>query len=175
MCSQGSPAGTESKSVLIGASCLKLVQLGTVAQLLGLVTFQLSYPAIICRARLLSIGKEYEEAAMDLGASPLRALRHVLLRLLAPAIFASAVLVFADVIDDFVIVRYLSADAASEPMSVKIYNSARSSPTPALNALATIMLASSLLAVGLGALVYRRLTRGERRGQSAVEELAAQV
>jgi spermidine/putrescine transport system permease protein len=154
---------------------LKLVQLGTVAQLLGLVTFQLSYPAIICRARLLSIGKEYEEAAMDLGASPLRALRHVLLRLLAPAIFASAVLVFADVIDDFVIVRYLSADAASEPMSVKIYNSARSSPTPALNALATIMLASSLLAVGLGALVYRRLTRGERRGQSAVEELAAQV
>ena len=154
---------------------LKLVQLGTVAQLLGLVTFQLSYPAIICRARLLSIGKEYEEAAMDLGASPLRALRHVLLRLLAPAIFASAVLVFADVIDDFVIVRYLSADAASEPMSVKIYNSARSSPTPALNALATIMLASSLLTVGLGALVYRRLTRGERRGQSAVEELAAQV
>jgi len=154
---------------------LKVVPLGGGAQLLGLVTFQLSYPAIICRARLLSIGKEYEEAAMDLGASPLRALRHVLLRLLAPAIFASAVLVFADVIDDFVIVRYLSADAASEPMSVKIYNSARSSPTPALNALATIMLASSLLAVGLGALVYRRLTRGERRGQSAVEELAAQV
>jgi spermidine/putrescine transport system permease protein len=112
---------------------------------------------------------------MDLGASPLRALRHVLLRLLAPAIFASAVLVFADVIDDFVIVRYLSADASSEPMSVKIYSSARSSPTPALNALATIMLASSLLAVGLGVLVYRRLTRGERRGQSAVEELAAQV
>jgi hypothetical protein len=48
-------------------------------------------------------------------------------------------------------------------------------PTPALNALATIVLGSSLLAVGLGALVYRRLTRGERRGQSAVEELAAQV
>ena len=44
---------------------LKAVQLGTVAQLLGLVTFQLSYPVIICRARLLSIGSEYEEAAMD--------------------------------------------------------------------------------------------------------------
>ena len=117
---------------------------------------------IICRARLLSIGAEYEEAAMDLGASPVRALRHVLLPLLSPAIFASAVLVFADVIDDFVLVRYLSADAASEPMSVKIYNSARSSPTPALNALATIMLVSSLVAIALGFLVYRRLTRGER-------------
>ena len=42
---------------------------------------------------------------MDLGASPVRALRHVLLPLLAPAIFTSAVLVFADVIDDFVLVR----------------------------------------------------------------------
>jgi spermidine/putrescine transport system permease protein len=154
---------------------LKVVPLGAGAQLLGLVTFQLSYPVIICRARLLSIGREYEEAAMDLGASPVRALRHVLLPLLAPAIFASAVLVFADVIDDFVIVRYLSSDAATEPMSVKVYNSARSSPTPALNALASIMLVSSLLAVALGALVYRRFTRGERDARSAVEELAGQV
>jgi spermidine/putrescine transport system permease protein len=157
---------------------LKVVPLGGGAQLLGLVTFQLSYPVIICRARLLSIGREYEEAAMDLGASPVRALRHVLLPLLAPAIFASAVLVFADVIDDFVLVRYLSSDAATEPMSVKIYNSARSSPTPALNALASIMLASSLLAVALGTLVYRRFTRGERGRsdrESAVQELAAQV
>jgi len=154
---------------------LKVVPLGAGAQLLGLVTFQLSYPVIICRARLLSIGREYEEAAMDLGASPVRALRHVLLPLLAPAIFASAVLVFADVIDDFVIVRYLSSDAATEPMSVKIYNSARSSPTPALNALASIMLVSSLLAVALGALVYRRSTRGERDARSAVEELAGRV
>ena len=130
---------------------------------------------IICRARLLSIGNEYEEAAMDLGASPVKALRHVLLPLLSPAIFASAVLVFADVIDDFVLVRYLSADAASEPMSVKIYNSARSSPTPALNALATIMLLSSLLAIALGFLVYRRLTRGERSQESTVEGFAAQI
>jgi spermidine/putrescine transport system permease protein len=154
---------------------LKVVPLGAGAQLLGLVTFQLSYPVIICRARLLLIGREYEEAAMDLGASPVRALRHVLLPLLAPAIFASAVLVFADVIDDFVLVRYLSSDAATEPMSVKIYNSARSSPTPALNALASIMLASSLLAVALGMLVYRRFTRGERGRESAVQDLAAQV
>jgi spermidine/putrescine transport system permease protein len=154
---------------------LKLAPLGAGAQLLGLVTFQLSYPVIICRARLLLIGREYEEAAMDLGASPVKALRHVLVPLLAPAIFASAVLVFADVIDDFVLVRYLSSDAATEPMSVKIYSSARSSPTLALNALASIMLVSSLLAVALGTLVYRRLTRGERGREPAVQELATQV
>jgi spermidine/putrescine transport system permease protein len=60
-------------------------------------------------------------------------------------------------------------------MSVKIYNSARSSPTPALNALATIMLVSSLVAIALGFWVYRRLTRGERGQESTVEGFAAQI
>jgi spermidine/putrescine transport system permease protein len=151
------------------------VHLGTKAQLLGLITFQISYPVIIVRARLLTIGREYEEAAMDLGASPTQSLRRVLLPLLYPAIFASAVLVFADVIDDFVIVRYLSSDASTEPMAVKIFNSARSSPTPALNALASIMLAFSLVVVLTGFLVYRRMTRGERRQKTALGEIAAQI
>ena len=69
------------------------------------------------------------------------------MRMLLPAIFASAVLVFADVIDDFVIVRYLSGDASTEPVSVKVYNTARAAPTPALNALTTLLLLASLLAV----------------------------
>jgi spermidine/putrescine transport system permease protein len=131
------------------------IALGTSAQVVGLVTFQLSYPAILVRARLATIGTEYEEAAMDLGASPLEAQRRVVLPMLVPAILASAVLVFADVIDDFVIVRYLSGDSSTEPTSVKIYNTARAAPTPALNALATLMLVAALLAVALGFLVYR--------------------
>lgn len=138
------------------------LQLGTSAQVAGLVTFQLSYPVVIVRARLLTIGKHYEQAAIDLGASPFGAIRRVLMPLLTPAIFASAVLVFADVIDDFVIVRYLSGDASSEPASVKIYNTARAAPTPALNALATVLLVLSFAAVLLGLVVYRRLRRGER-------------
>ncbi len=150
--------------LFVFANLLSFVHLGTKAQFLGLVTFQVSYPVIIVRARMLSIGKEYEEAAMDLGASPVQALRRILLPLLYPAIFASAVLVFADVIDDFVIVRYLSSDASTEPMAVKIFNSARASPTPALNALATIMLTTSLLLIVLGYAVYRISTRGEKRG-----------
>lgn len=153
------------------------IALGTTAQVLGLVTFQMSYPVILVRARLASIGYHYEEAAMDLGASPLTALRKVLLPLLYPAIFASAVLVFADCIDDFVIVRYLSSDASTEPMSVKIYNSVRSAPTPALNALATCMLVASLLAVVLGFLAYRKMTAGERSGGDAqlLSDIAVQL
>ena len=147
------------------------LQLGTSAQVAGLVTFQLSYPVVIVRARLLTIGKQYEQAAIDLGASPMGAVRRVLLPMLTPAIFVSAVLVFADVIDDFVIVRYLSGDASTEPTSVKIYNTARAAPTPALNALATLMLLASLVAVVVGLLVYRRLSRGEK-GSSSIESFA---
>ena len=155
--------------ILIGISLLFVatvlvspVNLGTSGQVIGLVTYQLSYPVVIVRARLLTIGRDYEEAAVDLGASRLGAVRRVLLKMLFPAIFASAVLVFADVIDDFIIVRYLSGDSSTEPVSVKVYNTARAAPTPALNALTTLLLAASLIAVTAGFLAYRWFTRGEK-------------
>ena len=133
--------------------------LGTWAQVIGLVTFQLAYPVVICRARLLTIGKHYEEAARDLGASALGAVRRVILPMLFPAILVSAILVFADVLDDFVIVRYLSSDASTETTSMRIYQTARAAPTPALNAMATIILLVSTLAIVAGWLIYRRLNR----------------
>jgi spermidine/putrescine transport system permease protein len=147
------------------------LQLGTAGQVAGLVTFQLSYPVVIVRARLLTIGKQYEEAAVDLGSSPIAAIRRVLMPMLTPAIFVSTVLVFADVVDDFVIVRYLSSDGSTEPVSVKIYNTARAAPTPALNALASLVLLASLLAVTFGFVVFKWLSRGER-GRSSVESFA---
>jgi len=150
------------------------LDLGTTGQVIGLVTFQLSYPVVIVRARLLTIGKDYEEAAVDLGASPLGAVRRVLMRMLLPAIFASAVLVFADVIDDFIIVRYLSGDSSTEPVSVKVYNTARAAPTPALNALTTLLLVASLLAVVLGFVAYRWFTRGEK-GVRTLDAFAAET
>jgi len=137
------------------------IELGTTAQVIGLITFQVSYPAVLVRARLATIGPQYEEAAMDLGASPLGALRRVTLPMLMPAIFASTVLVFADVIDDFVLVRYLSGSAATEPVSVKIYNTARGAPTPALNALATLLLLAALAAIVIGYLIYRYMSRSD--------------
>lgn len=144
------------------------VDLGTTAQVIGLVTFQVSYPAVLVRARLATIGPQYEEAAMDLGASPFGALRRIIFPMLLPAVFASTVLVFADVIDDFVLVRYLSGDASTEPVSVKIYNTARAAPTPALNALATLLLVAALAAVVIGFFVYRRMTRGDSTADSGL-------
>ena len=150
------------------------ITLGTNAQVIGLVTFQISYPAILVRARLATIGREFEEAARDLGASPMQAQRRVILPMLAPAILASAVLVFADVIDDFVLVRYLSGDSSTEPTSVKIYNTARAAPTPALNALATLMLITALLAVVLGFLIYRWIAR-RSGGDAGIGTFAGEV
>jgi spermidine/putrescine transport system permease protein len=152
---------------------LKFVHLGTWAQLLSLVTYQVSYPVIIVRARMLSIGREYEEAAADLGASPTRAVRHVLLPLLYPAILVSYVLVFADTIDDFITVRYLSAGASTEPLSVKIYNFSRGTLTPAINAAATFLLFSTLVVAVVGVFLYRRITKGQRdRAQEMAGHLA---
>ncbi len=152
---------------------LTFIRLGTPAEVAGLVVWNLSWPAIIVRARLISIGRSYEEAATDLGASWLGAIRRVLLPMLSPAIFASAVLVFASTVDDFVIVEQLSSTANTQPMSVLIYSNVHGGLSgPALNALATIMLLVSLLAALLGFAGYRWMTRGER-GKGGVEALTA--
>ncbi len=141
------------------------VHLGTLAETLGLVTWNVSWPAIIVQARLVTIGRQYEEAAADLGATQFQVIRRVLLPLLSPAIFASAVLVFSSVIDDFVIVDLLSSNASNTPMSVYIYSQQHGgNGGPALNALGTIMLAMSLVIVVLGYIGYRLMTRGERGG-----------
>ena len=72
---------------------------------------------------------------------------------------------FADCLDDFVIVRYLSSDASTETTYMRIYQTARAAPTPALNAMATIILAVSTFVIILGWLVYRRWSK--RQGESA--------
>jgi spermidine/putrescine transport system permease protein len=136
---------------------------GFTAQVLGLAMYMLAYPVIIVRARLLSIGKEYEEAAMDLGASPTQALGRVLLPLLFPAIFASVAIVFAASIDNFVISQQLSRDASTQTIPILIYTSARRGPLPSLNALATLTLLASTALIVVAAVVYRRFNRAERR------------
>jgi spermidine/putrescine transport system permease protein len=141
----------------------KDVHLGTIAEILGLVSWNVSWPAIIVQARLVGIGKQYEEASADLGSTQFQTIRRVLLPLLTPAIFASAILVFSGVIDDFVIVDLLSSSASNTPMSVIIYSTQHGgNGGPALNALATITLVMSFIVAGAGFLGYRWMTRGER-------------
>jgi spermidine/putrescine transport system permease protein len=142
---------------------LDTVGLGNWAEVLGLVTWNVSWPAILVQARLVTIGKQYEEASADLGCTQFQTMRRVMLPLLTPAIFASAILVFSGVIDDFVIVDLLSSNATNTPMSVIIYSTQHGgNGGPALNALATVMLLMSFVVAGLGFLGYRLMTRGQR-------------
>ena len=135
--------------------------LGSTAQAIGQVTFTISYVVVIVRGRLVSIGKEYEEAAADLGAPPHDQLLRVFLPLLAPAIIASAAVVFAISLDDFVVTQYLSGDASTTTVSMLLYASARAAPTPALNALASIALLITLTTLALAYVVYRRFATGD--------------
>jgi spermidine/putrescine transport system permease protein len=157
---------------LVFVYLFQVVQLGTTAQVLGHITFTISYVVIVVRGRLFAIGPDYEEAAMDLGASPTQALRLVLLPMLAPAIWASLAIAFALSIDDFVISYFLRAEASTETIPTRLYSGLRLAPSPALNALATILLAFSMLAVTFAGLFLRRSRRREGRKGSAVEELA---
>jgi spermidine/putrescine transport system permease protein len=138
------------------------VGLGFPAQVAGLSMFMMAYAVIIVRARLLSIGREFEEAAMDLGASPLRAMVRVLLPLLAPAIFASVAVVFAASIDNFVISQLLSSGANTQTIPILIYSSARTGPRPSVNALASITLLTSTVLIAVAGTAYWRGTRRDR-------------
>jgi spermidine/putrescine transport system permease protein len=147
------------------------IGLGTEAQVIGQVTFTLSYVVVIVRGRLVSIGPEYEEAAADLGAPPRDQLFRVLLPLLAPAIVASAAVTFAVSIDDFVVTQYLSSDASTTTVSMLLYASARGAPTPALNAIATVGLLITLLTLTAAFLVYRRFASGKEAASLATLEV----
>lgn len=161
-------------SLLLVFVTLYKIPLGTTAQMLGQVTFSISYVVLVVRSRLLSIGPEYEEAARDLGASAVGALRLVLMPLLAPAIFASLMVVFALSIDDFVVTDYLSSNSSTQTVPIKIYSGVRGTTTPALNAVATVLVLATLLAVTLAGLVYRRINAAQGGEQgTGLREIAA--
>jgi spermidine/putrescine transport system permease protein len=132
------------------------VHLGTTAQVVGQVTFSLSFVVVIVRSRLASIGPEYEEAARDLGATPRQALRTVLFPLLLPALLSSAMIVFALSIDDFVVTQYMSSDESTTTIPMYLYANARGgSTTPALNALATILVLVTLIGIAASYAILR--------------------
>lgn len=108
---------------------------------------------------------------MDLGASPMQALWMVLLPLLRPAIVASLAIAFAISLDDFVISHFLVAEQDTVTIPVRLYATARLGPTPALNALASILLISTIILVTAAGLVLRRARRREQREGTAAGEL----
>jgi putrescine transport system permease protein len=103
-------------------------------------TIGLSYVTLVVRARLADGGIALEQAAMDLGATPARAFRHVTLPLMAPALLAGWLLCFTLSLDDVIVASFVSGPGATT-LPMLVYSSLKLGATPVLNALATEMLA----------------------------------
>ena len=100
-----------SPEIVLGASLLTLflsvsVPLGFDTILIAHVMFSISYVVVTVKARLIGFDRHLEEAAMDLGANELTTFRKVTLPLIAPAVLAAGLLVFALSVDDFVITNF---------------------------------------------------------------------
>ena len=129
------------------------LSLTTVA--LGHITWSIPYVTIIVRGRLASLNQEVEEAAQDLGATSLQAVRLATLPLLWPAIIASALLVFVMSFDDFVTSYFLSG-VDLVPLPIRIYSMIHFGVTPEINAIGTVMMLVTISIVLVALLVYSR-------------------
>jgi spermidine/putrescine transport system permease protein len=134
--------------IVIGFSTAALFGLASIAFGLGTViathvAFSISYVVFIVRARLAGLGVSFEEAAMDLGATPLQAFLKVTLPLLGPAMISSALLVFTLSLDDYVITSFV-AGPGTGTLPLKIYSMVKTGVTPEINAISTILLGVTL-------------------------------
>ena len=148
--------------VVIGASLLSMFiyysfALGFTTLLIAHVMFSISFVVVVVRSRLIGFDRNLEEAAADLGASPLETFRTVTLPLLAPAVVSAALLAFALSIDDFVISNFNSGTTVTFPLYV--YGvSLRGIPVQ-VNVLATLLFVIAAIGAGLVLFQQRRAER----------------
>jgi ABC-type spermidine/putrescine transport system permease subunit II len=116
--------------------------------------FNASVAMLIIRARFVGMGDVLEEAAYDLGSGPLATFRQVTLPRLMPAIVAAALLSFTFSFDDYILPAFTNGTTNTWP--IVLYSAVRFGLTPAVNALATIMLGATALAVIVTAIILRR-------------------
>ena len=112
------------------------------------------------KARLAGMDPALEEAARDLGATPFRAFLDITLPLCMPAVLSGSLLAFAMSMDDVVISIFINGPKVST-LPIKVYTQIKTGVTPEINALCTIMLAATLLVLGIHALV-KRINQGEK-------------
>jgi len=123
--------------------------------LIAHVAFNISFVAIVVRARLADMNSVLEEAAADLGANEWQTFRRVTLPLLMPGIISGALLAFTLSLDDFVITFFV-AGPGSTTLPVRVYSMIRFGLTPEVNAVSTLMFLGSTLLVIISLLLQRR-------------------
>ena len=151
--------------VIMGVSLLLLfgvmqIELGFATVVIAHVTFCFPFVMIPVGARLAGLDPSLEEAAMDLGATPVQAFVRVILPYLMPSIIAGALMAFTLSIDEFV-VTYFTYSAASMTLPVKIYGMIKPGLNPTVNALSTLLVVATIV-LAVTAEFVRRLSSSPR-------------
>jgi len=131
---------------------------GLVTMVIGHITFQVAFVALVVRSRIVSLGQNVEAAARDLYAGNFYLLRKVTLPLLMPGIVAGAMLAFTLSLDDFVI-SFFTSGPKSITLPLLIYASVRRGITPEIHALSTVILLLTFILV----FSFERLTRLQKK------------
>jgi spermidine/putrescine transport system permease protein len=149
--------------IVMGASLLSFFlilgtpSLGFNTLLIAHVMFCISFVVVVVRSRLIGFDRSLEEAAQDLGANAFQTFRLVTLPLIMPGILAGALLAFALSIDDFVVSNFNSGTTVTFPLY--IFGAAQRGIPVEVNAVATILFVSTLVAMGFTVLQQRRAER----------------
>jgi len=134
------------------------------------ITLTLSYVTVIVRARLATMDESLEEAAMDLGARPMKVFLTITLPIIAPAVLSGWLLAFTLSLDDLVIASF-TAGPATNTLPMMIFSKVRLGITPEINALATLMVgAVTVFVIGAGLLMSHQ----ERARQRDIQMAQAQ-
>lgn len=132
------------------------------------ITFSLAFVAVIVRARINSLDQSLEEAAMDLGARPVKTFVVITLPMLAPALVAGWLLAFTLSLDDLVIASFVAGPGAST-LPMVVFSKVRLGVSPEINALGTLIVLLVTLCVVVAAWVFHRQERERLRDQQVAE------
>jgi spermidine/putrescine transport system permease protein len=136
--------------------------LGLTTIILSHIAFNISFVAIVVRARVAGLDPSLEEAAADLYASRWQAFRRVTLPLIMPGVLGGALLALTLSLDDVVITSFVQGPGAT-PLAVEVFSRIKRGVTPIINAVSTLMLVASMLLV-FGSLLIQRRHNGPTRG-----------
>jgi putrescine transport system permease protein len=159
--------------VITGLSLLLLfigigLDRGIVTIVLAHTTFSMCYVSVVVSSRLVSFDHSLEEAALDLGCTPLQAFRLVTLPIIAPAVISGWLLAFTLSLDDLVIASFATGPSATT-LPMKIWSSVRLGVSPEINALSTLLIGIVTLGVITASLVSKRAIASRRRDELAAE------
>lgn len=113
------------------------------------VVFCLAYVAFVVSTRLVNLNPHLEEAALDLGATPLQSFAQVLLPELMPAIVSGCLLAFVLSMDDFLIASF-TAGSGANTLPMEIFSRIRTGVKPDINALSVVLMVISSLIAFIG-------------------------